>query len=405
MQQSETDQTLFFKPFWRCSQRISLSATDLDVRRYADAAVTVWRARLSQYADVGLPQFDVVTQGSGGDVDVVSASPSTTAANWCGQTDPISGVPRKRITLRATNCNGNKDTQQNILIHELAHALGWTSGAHTAGDAAGHSDQCAVVLPSDNLNRVNTSVCPHEIEGILYRYSIRTDIDLAHFWDRDFVLGTSTDRTERTLGAGGTVQLSAGAFSWNGGSEPWPAETQQWSSNNPSVAQVGWPGFVTAVANGSTYIRVSAMANPAGHYLPYWLLDRGDSIKVSVVIPVDTFLRVNTIDFPRTLPIQVADSFDLTAAVAGDGGQGGVTLSWVIRYSNGILPNDSTAFQGGTTYFLRVPTGSYRITARAYPKQGSKVGAPAEVALTVCPVPGQYLLAVPGHGTDAVQGC
>lgn len=245
---------------------------------------------------------------------------------------------------------------------------------------------------------------------MLARYSVRSDIDPANFWNRDFAFGTNTDRNDRTLGTNGTVQLTAGAFIWPNASEPWPTGTQLWSSNTPSVATVSGTGFVSALANGTTFIRVNATANPASGYLPYRLLDRGDSIKVTVSIPVDTFLRVNTINIPRSLPIHVADSFNLTAEIAGDGGQGGVTVSWVILYSNGVLPNDSTAFLGSTTYFLRVPVGSYSITAKAYPKQGTKVGSRAEVDLTVCPAPGGGGQAIrvpvePGDDNDAVGGC
>lgn len=403
--QSETYETIDFKPHWDCYKLISISASDQGVRAEAGRSAELWQTRLSEYANIGIPQFSPSVSTSGGDVEIEIES-GASGTKWCGSTSPIAGH-RKRITLTTFNCNGNTDSREHILVHELAHALGWTSGAHKPANGTGHSDQCAAVLPSDTT-RVNTSVCEHEIEGILYRYSLRADIDETHFWDRDFITATGTNKAEQTLGANGNVQLTAGGFFWPGGNEAWSTSNQLWYSNNDAVARVSHPGLVSAVATGTTYIRVVAQENPSGRYLPFWLVNRGDSIKVTVSIPVDTFLRVDSITIPRTLPIHVADSFNLGAFVAGDGGQGGVSLSWVIVYSSGILPNDSTAFGGITTYFLRVPTGSYRITAKAYPKQGSKIGSRTEVDLTVCPLPGggqSIRIPVPGDGTDAAQGC
>ncbi|MEO5798666.1 MAG: hypothetical protein ABIZ70_12505 [Gemmatimonadales bacterium] len=401
--QSTSNEAIDFKPYWDCNELITFSSSESDVRTDINLAAAAWQPRLTPFANDGIPQFGLSASSGGGDVEVVVAN--STGIKWCGSTDPISGG-RKRITLTTINCNGNTDNRVNILRHEMAHVLGWTSGAHKPTGAAGHSDACMIVLPTD-ISHVNSSVCDHEIEGLLYRYSLRSDIDETHFWDRDFVTGTTTNRDDRSITTNSSLQLTAGSFVWPGGGGSWPTSAQSWTSNNNSIATVAHPGLVSPITNGTTYIRVSPTDTPSGFYLPYLLLSRGDSIKVTVAIPVDTFLRVNDITFPRSLPIIVADSFNLTALVAGDSGTG-ASVSWVILYSTGILPNDSTAFGGSTTYFLRVPVGSYRITAKAYPRKGTKTGSRAEVDLTVCPAPGggQLIkLQAPGEGTDAVQGC
>ncbi|MEP6590632.1 MAG: hypothetical protein ABJC19_05575, partial [Gemmatimonadota bacterium] len=400
--QDTTNEAINFKPYWSCSKVISFSASDAQVHPLIVQAATAWQDRLGEFANQGIPQFYLSVASSGEDVEVVVEANSS-GEKWCGSTAPIAGV-RERITITTSNCNGNTDSRVNILRHEMAHVLGWTSQAHKPTGAAGHSDACMIVLPAD-ISHVNSSVCDHEIEGLLYRYSLRSDIDQSHFWDRDFGTGTSTNKADRSITTNATLQLTAGSFLWPTGSESWPTSSQSWTSNNPGVATVTHPGLVSPVANGTTYIRVTPAASPSGGYLRNDFLDRGDSIKVTVAIPVDTFLRVNDITFPRSLPIIVADSFNLTALVAGDGGTG-ASVSWVILYSTGVLPNDSTAF-GANTYFLRVPTGSYRITAKAYPKQANKIGARAEVDLTVCPGPGGNYIRVPtgSGGTDAVAGC
>ncbi len=82
-------------------------------------------------------------------------------------------------------------------------------------------------------------------------------------------------------------------------------------------------------------------------------------------------------------PITSPGTFSLTPTTTTvNPMQGPYTYKWEVSYSNGILPDQVTGFQG--PYAMRVPAGSYTITVTVTPQQFYGTGYPTTFRYPVC---------------------
>lgn len=216
------------------------------------SAVRTWNSVLGT-PQVGLFRLDSV--GSGGIViDIESLDPAVN----CGQTDPGS----TRITLRSSPCNGNYASLadlQNLIVHELAHVIGFDGAQWHSGASDSVRGNCASHLPSQDRAAINGSICALEMETIYYSYGIRTSVPNIR---RHVIAGLAGLPARLTLAPGSSTTLEVTGLRTDapfcqvpGGVEPGPMRSQRGDCElSPQGVTLGWAvsgSGLTVTASGS----------------------------------------------------------------------------------------------------------------------------------------------------------
>ncbi len=357
--------------------RVDASAAHLaaDVQDARD----IWNAVLDDPRTPGLPTFHYTTSTSGTADILVKAT--GTATVYCGGFDPGTGV----LTLQPSGQCGaapNRDGPLAAIVHEFTEAYGFGPNLEKAGQP-GISDHCANHLPDDG--GLNDRLCQHEIEYILKAYGFRTAAvsDDASFWGKSILTDFAVSPNPVSFTAtNATTQLSLANIDFaNQLIEPAVSLNQLsliWSSSAENIAAVGLTsGLVTAKDNGSATIQAKITGGlPSNVQLGGLAARLGASVPVTVTAttpPPGTGFRVTGTTGAAT-PIHFADTYGLTAQVV-NAPAGQLRIKWIVTYSNGVLPNDETAY-GPNAYTLSVAEGSYNIRVTAMPLVAVGGGAP-----------------------------
>lgn len=324
-----------------------------------------------------------VSRGVGGDVAVVfvpgAGDVFCGSADGVGQSYTISFYPAAHA-----DCTGDAlGSVEEVFLHEVAHVIGWEKAAEGV-QYAGISDHCALHLKSDHT--FNQQVCLHEVEGVFRAYR---EIGVpGDFWARGVLQHSNLGSAQINLQVGQTRQLQISSlFSDPPASYPLSHSVgptnMALTSTSSTVASVSGSGLVTALAAGTTRIRVKGRQDqlPSNRLLWSPLEVKGDS--VLVVVTADTILRVTNVTSPGAPPFTTSGNKALTAAIAGAAPSPAVQVTWQVDFSdNG--PGWDVTQNGGTTFTLFVPGGSYSMSIKATPKQGGKTGAAFQSQWPVC---------------------
>jgi hypothetical protein len=259
---------------WTCGSVVRLATpagmTSTEVSALSSAASRWNSGVLNGY---GLPRFDMSSGNQ-----TITVSISGTGDYYCGQ------VPDKYHLNIARSDLGNitpgcvpgrltLGTVDDLLLHELSHAIGFQSIAWHKPGPAEYTGHCAAALAGGRP--LNAGLCQHEIEAIYASYGLRsTAPDLSkHVMTGLAGLGSLT----LNVGATGTLTVTGLRFNRVNGSfcgQPdttvceaataSPTEaTLSWSSSNTSVASLSGSGAsrtVTGNSGGSATVSVGATA-------------------------------------------------------------------------------------------------------------------------------------------------
>jgi hypothetical protein len=250
----------------------------------------------------------------------------------------------------------------------------------------GAASHCVMNLPEDLS--INSTICVHEIEGVLAGFNL-VPYDFSSFFSTPFVVGANPLQS-RTLQIGDTTTLAPGALRLElGGVVPGTEGAYSWTTSNSQVASVSSSGFVTAVGSGSATIR--ATPNPGSGYLrahPFRTV--GQTATITVPPPPPQILL-------DEVPVYNAGWHTLTYVRDTIPG----TLYWTIDDSRTTTVDpDSYYTTAGWTLSIYIEPGSYTLTVSAWGVQQT---------FPVCTY-GSEQLRAPGGGkapptTDAVEGC
>lgn len=378
-----TPTTFSFRVCWLGNSAIGIkvpSSVSEEDFRAIEAVMLEWNKLLGE-GKPGVPSFNL-GRGTGGNVDVVFAATST--SGYCGA---MSGDRQHHtITLYPSNharcTNSPIGGVEQVMRHELAHAIGWTDGAE-GRQVVGTSDHCAV----NNAGLMfRGQVCLHEVEGVFRAYN--GDSVPTEFWATAILKQTNLDTNQIKLSVGQTKQLAVSQlYSIPPAAYyvalPATASMLTFRSAAPVVANVSGAGLVSALAAGSARIQVSGNPAqiPAGMML--WRPNRVKGDSVRVVVEPDTLLRVTNVTSQGAPPFTVGGTKTFVATVKGALPSPAVQVTWAADFSyNG--PGIDYSATGGTSTSIVVPGGSYRIELRATPKQGNKTGAAYQSQWPVC---------------------
>jgi hypothetical protein len=376
---------------WACNAIVDFYPASPQLGYVLAPAVTAWRNRLSATGFSDLPTFRTTAVPSQAEATVTGPHEGT---EFCGTWNNGSRV----LTVYAdAGCNNfdNTGPLHALLVHEVGHAVGWTgSGVHKLYFATAAADHCVMHLPSDGS--INTTICAHEIEGVLAAYGLVSH-DANSFFSTPFVVGANglaplylqtgqvdtLSPGEWQLEVGSTVSGSGGSYSW--------------TSNNSAVATVSG-GIVTAVGSGTATIR--AVPQQSSSYLhAHPFRTQGVSTTVSVTTPPPEFIV--TAD---QMPIITPGSHTFTAHL----GTSSSTIYWRVDDSRTTTVNPDMTFSTlGQVAQFNVGSGSYTLTITV---SLSVWGGGQQQDIPVCttgddPVYLAGLFDEEGGGTDAVEGC
>lgn len=320
----------------------------------ASGAVATWNNAIPD--DLNLP--NLATGSSGGiAINITSVSTNTN----CADTEPGSTV----IVIRSTNCNGNYvafSQIKNLIIHELAHVIGFDGGTWHSSQADSVAGNCASHLPEESSS-INSTVCNLEVEVILAAYGVRTaPLDI----HKHVISGLRLQPASLSLAAGTSSQVSVAELLTDSpicggieaapsvsGSSVTPCElagsdgTFAWSSNgsNVTVSATGNPVTVTAGAttSGAT---ISANATSVGpHQLSSFFIPGSLVVSVYAANVMAIYAGNNqTVNSGSVVPVKPAVRIlnagqpvsGVTVTFAVTGGGGSVTSGTQVTGANGV---------------------------------------------------------------------
>jgi hypothetical protein len=399
---------------------------------YLNGPVEAWDDALAATGINGIPSFTTTTDQGQADVTVTGVSSGTT---FCGQFNDNTKV--LTVYNAATpDCNNFANTGgiSELLTHELGHVVGWAGGTHAGhnGGVSGVSDHCALALPSSG--GFNTTICHHNIEGVLAGYGLRS-LSSTYYWQTPFVVShngpTSFSPISLEEGEADTLQLGT-FFKERGGTLPGSWSTY---SSDASVATVS-SGIITAVDSGSAIITI-APSTGSGYFLTSILEASSRTVQVTVTPQAPAALVVQDITINTSLPITTTGVRQWTAVV-GSGSTAGMSFRWVFEYSDNSPPDSvfvparqsgdpgspwikppppDTVYVGAAQSVSQsVHEGDYTIWVKVWPIRNGVAGSPAAREYSVCTSQGggDDLRATPeqqpksgggGGETEAVEGC
>lgn len=425
---------------WLCLQNVSLYGGSQLLRENLPGAVAAWDAALQATGQTFLPRF-LPAEAPVAATTIVNGP--NTGTEFCGSVSPSKAFTVVNETDPACATNNNRGPLLDLLIHEMAHYVGWAGGFHTGHNngIAGVSDHCTLALPS--TGGLNTTICHHNVEGVVAAYGLRTLSNPSSFWSTPFVVSAVGADLPDTLSlyVDSTATLQPGAFLKERGGTLTGAWTFQ--SSDTAVAS-SFGGMVTAKGIGEATITIRPVEG-SEYYLTSAF--RASTRTVPVVVteppppppepPAD--LVVYDISVNTALPITSAGTYQWTAVI-GPGNPAGISYRWVIEYSDASPPDsvfiparhpddpgspwvmpmipESDYIGVGQSVSQPVHLGSYTIRVKVWPIRGGSVGAPSVRDFPVCP-PGQgndlhgggvlfgskYTGKKSGPGTNAVEGC
>jgi hypothetical protein len=234
-------------------QTVRVTSMNPNVATTVSTAVSKWNELLLPVRNgPPVPQLRFVPSGVGEIQVNVASGPSS----FCGLTQ-VEAMPVtiSLFSSNSTNCTAgaSRGSMYNVLLHELGHALGWTSVVHKL-HVPGISDNCAMYL-SDSSRALNSLVCLHDAEGI-YRANNRT-FDVSIF-GKKIARRTDLDTTYIALAPGvskSPLLTSVSSPRTVTYGVAFPIDDRRrvaWSSDVPTIATVDTSGTILAVGSGVT---------------------------------------------------------------------------------------------------------------------------------------------------------
>jgi hypothetical protein len=389
---------------WNCNATVQFYTSNGLLAPAVAQAVEAWDDRLVATGFSDLPTFTTTSSSNLAEATVPGTSQGTA---FCGF---WSNPTRVLEVFSGTGCAGydNSGPLPALLLHEVGHAVGWTSmSVDKVTFATAAADHCVMNLPTDGS--LNSSICSHEIEGALAAYGL-VSYDPGNFFTKPFVVGAATGLVPFTLQIGQATTLSPGNWKLDrGGTVPGTATSYTWLSSNTAVATVSLTGgTVTAVAPGTATIR--AKPTPSSSYLlAHPFRATGVSAIVTVPDPPPPPYAVTADETPLVTP----GSHAFNAHI----GTPGSTIHWRVDDSRTISVDPDTAFStSGQLAQLAVDAGSYTLIFRVglspWPTGWNQPHLPTgwhEQHIPVCTGENPPDFAGPGKSgggeTDAVENC
>lgn len=303
---------------------------------------------------------------------------------YCGATDPDHHPPLyvQIKPKQGADCPNNADGVGPVLIHELAHVIGFGDGTFEGNKGPTPVPHDCVIFLAGEGN-LNTRPCAQEVEYIYAGYALVSPTVAATISDKTVLTGptiaTHTVTVEAKDKVGNSI-VGVGEDSPNDAplqfayaTDPAGDISFRWISDRPSVATViagsNGSATITAVAEGQAVIRAQITSTSRANTVVGTLARLvGDSVVVTVLPPPPppppgSGFRVSSISGPAA-PITQAGSFWLTAQVV-EQPAGYLETNWRVTYSNGVIAAVNTGFRRGAGYLLEVPEGSYSISVTA----------------------------------------
>jgi hypothetical protein len=395
---------------WNCNSTVEFYTNNGLLAPHVANAIAEWQTELAATGFSDLPAF--TTTGSPSLAEAtVNGTHSGTA--FCGHWNNTTRVLQ---VFSGTDCDNfdNSGPLPALLLHEVGHAVGWTSATvDKVIFATAAADHCVMNLPTDGS--LNGAICAHEIEGALAAYGLVSH-DVNTFFSKPFVVGSATGLAPFTLQVGQTASPTPGEWRLDrGGTVPGTASSYTWSTTDSAVATVtGTGGIVTAVAPGTAMIR--AVPTSSGSYLfahPF----RNAGVSGTVTVPEPPppppppppLYAVTTDETPLVTP----GSHGFTAHI----GSSSSTIHWRVDDSRTTTVDPDTTFStSGQLAQLWVDAGSYTLVFRVglspWPSGWNQWYLPPgwyEQQIPVCTGDDPQDLAgsgkTGGGQTDAVENC
>lgn len=403
---------------WTCTAPAVEVGSPLDLRDEVIEAARAWNTAMGHSPDgysasPWAPQFPrlIPVPSTSGDLVVVWAG---SGAVMCGGTDPETDV----ITLTRTSAVGTTACPTNVtadpavlLVHELGHALGFTSDSHkpSYGVAAGCTMNLESIRPA-----ITDQICQHEIEYLLAGYNYR-QIDPGAFWIRPIVTRLVGPPAADTIVQGTSVTLSVTHFGFDRqsmGNVTIGGTTVAWESDNTQtasiLAQSSASASITGVEPDTTTVRARTGGGlPSTYLLSARLIALGEPTRILVTSPPSGPFKVTDIVGPAT-PITAEGNRTFQATVVNPPA-GTLQVRWVAIASNGIFDSLDTGY-GPNSFTLYVEEGAYNIRVKAYPRVVPVSGAPTDGSYAmedypVCTGGGGDNFWDGGGTPDAEEGC
>jgi hypothetical protein len=367
---------------WGCDAEVDFYSSDSDLALQLASAVDAWNSRLVETGFAELPEFRTTTEPALAKAIAVGTS---LGSAFCGSWDQF----KDTLTV-STACNGNTGTLYTLLLHEVGHAVGWVgSGVDKVTFGTSAASHCVMNLPSDLS--INSTICVHEIEGVLAGFNL-VAYDFNTFFSTPFVVGANP-LLSQTLAIGDTTTLAPGALQLErGGVVPGTESAYTWTTSDSEVATVSSTGLVTATGSGNATIRATPVAG-TGYLLAHPFRTAGQTATITVPAPPPIAPHILLDEVP------VYNAGWHTFTYVRDGTPG--TLYWTIDDSRTTTVNPDAFYTSpGWTLSVYIEPGSYTLTVSAWG---------VTQTFPVCTY-GSEQLGVPVDGkapptTDAVEGC
>ena len=393
---------------WQCYTSLKIVAESADAEA-VQQAVQVWKNAFPFHANVNqVPSLST----SGGTVVWRVYDYTTVNESKCGQTDIFNNTIVVRDSTEFT-CGANASTSlKDVLVHELAHVLGFNSQWHKNSPLPGG---CVHQLPEEGLN---TSPCQHEIELIYaaYGYGTISSSSLLTFGTQRIITGLATSPTSVNIDASAqdTISVTAKVFGRQGVANEPGAPSLTWMPSSPAnltITELGSDAVVRVSGDPGTHTAFARATGGAGsgNRIGTWMSVVGHAVPVTITgseppPPPPAPLRVTDISIGGSTPVTSSGYKSLTASVSGSYGYP-VTIRWRVSYSNGVRP--PLDFHDDQWTSVYVAAGSYTLSVTATPGTGYGIQENFPVCTGSDGGGGGNLQRVPDGGATptAVEGC